>query len=525
MQRILFVCALCSLFAAAAYADVPSTATGIATIVTSCNAEVALTTLTDAYNAGDWDDLQKHGRALLDALRAKAASAQSSRQPERPKAKGTDSPLEDCHPARMQPAPAAETEKGQPHNGEGRHADMATQALDYTKRWVAVQWIGSDVRGDTQLLRVVIHSPAGEAYSSDLPGVDHNALVEVYLSYSTDARAVSLYTSTPEKNDFVEQLPAFLQAIFNPLAGLMSGVLPALGTLRADTGPHLVAAVRQASLPLRRAKVHLQAAAKDATPNADFTDAVNALATAATFNEAANSLSARAQVSTLRKTLPEAAALSCAASQDLNAVPSSRKEACLKALDDKLAEAYKKATEGTPTKEDLEAVKAVDKRFRALAVEGLSTKAELDLTFRNKPLTHFTLGAGSAVIGRGKFTRPRAKLDDKTGNLTSDPMGRVITTAFVNWSPKGYDAESSRLKPEQRFRAFFGAAVTPDFGVVAGGNVLIVRGVGVVAGWGYLFAKGADEGELGNPPTDSTDPFKLARSPNTWFVGLSYNFK
>jgi hypothetical protein len=53
-------------------------------------------------------------------------------------------------------------------------------------------------------------------------------------------------------------------------------------------------------------------------------------------------------------------------------------------------------------------------------------------------------------------------------------------------------------------------------------NVLLVRGVGLTAGLGVLFGKGAKREEIGEKP-DSSDPYRLAVS---WpvFVGLTYNF-
>lgn len=59
-------------------------------------------------------------------------------------------------------------------------------------------------------------------------------------------------------------------------------------------------------------------------------------------------------------------------------------------------------------------------------------------------------------------------MDDDSGFLSSDPLPRVMTMAFVNWSPVGYDAAAPSVTARERVRAFFGAALTPDFGVSAG---------------------------------------------------------
>jgi hypothetical protein len=99
-----------------------------------------------------------------------------------------------------------------------------------------------------------------------------------------------------------------------------------------------------------------------------------------------------------------------------------------------------------------------------------------------------------------------------------------MTTAFVNWSPGGYDEKAPSIAAAERFRPFFGAALTPDFGPVAGLNVLLARGIGVTIGGALLFGKGADASEIGGRPSRPDDPYKLAIT-RTAFVGLSYNYK
>jgi hypothetical protein len=122
------------------------------------------------------------------------------------------------------------------------------------------------------------------------------------------------------------------------------------------------------------------------------------------------------------------------------------------------------------------------------------------------------------------LNRVRTKIDDDSGHLVSDPLPRVMTMAFINWSPGGYDEAASTMSRPERIRAFFGAALTPDFGMVGGVNVLLVRGIGIVGGVGVLFGKGAEPDEIGKAPAASADPFKLALSQSL-FVGISYNYK
>jgi hypothetical protein len=504
MKRVIFLLVFMSA-ARMASAEVQSTAAPLAPpFLAACDAESALERLTALFNQGDWTVFQRDARVLLDALRL--GTSQTPNQ--------SPGPLAVCTPLRTVPSPAL-------------------SALDYTTRHVALVWIGSDALGKTQLMRAVVHWPEPEPFSADLPGIGggNGGLTEVVLAASLDARAVSLYTSTAEKNPLAEQLPGFVQAIFAPLsttiAGVLGGVQGAV-TKRAFTpamvAPRLAVTVKGVVLPLRRASIRLQMRAKDLVSSREFTSAVVNLATTLMFDGAGRSDRARTQIGTLLKDLPETAAASCAAPGPADATDAaSRAAACRDALDTVLKTAFDAAMTGTPSSGDAGVVANVDSRFRALAVTALSSSAELDMTWKNRPLTHFAFGAGSAVIAHGRLNRVRTKIGDG-GTLVSDPLPRVMTMAFVNWSPRGYDEVAATLSARERIRGFFGAALTPDFGVIGGVNVLLQRGVGIVGGAGLLFGKGAEVDEIGKAPAAKEDPFKLALA-RTVFVGISYSYK
>jgi hypothetical protein len=96
--------------------------------------------------------------------------------------------------------------------------------------------------------------------------------------------------------------------------------------------------------------------------------------------------------------------------------------------------------------------------------------------------------------------------------------------AFVNASLAGYDSEASDISVAERFRPFFGAALTPDFGPAFGINVLLVRGIGIAAGGAFLFGKGAERSDIGKEPPAPDDPYKLSVA-RAVFVGISYSYK
>lgn len=488
-----------------------STAQALApTFLAVCSADPVLKYLTAAYHKGDWPTFQSEARTLLDALRRDPPKSQDDKisAGSLPAACTREGSLEPPAPG-LPPLPSA-----------------AIEALDYRTRYVALVWIGKSPLGETQVLRALVHLPAPEPYSTDLPGV--NGFTEVFLASSPNARSVSLYTSTREDDPFVEQLPEVIKAIFNPLSTTVAGILgakrgPAPETISAS---RLAVTISGVVLPIRRASVRAQINTKDLAQPESFQDAVSALGIKLLFDEPGRSAVTRKQVETLMTDLPRTATDFCGpppSTSGERAATSS--ETCRKQILDLLRDRFNTAitTEGA-TDRDKQLAATVDTQFRTVALDALSTSAELDTTFRNRPLTRFTFGAGAAVIAHAHLNQVRTKIDDDSGLLVSDPLPRVMTMAFVNWSPRGYDGEKARISTPERVRPFFGAALTPDFGIIGGANVLLTRGIGVVGGIGWLFGKGATAEEIGQPPAASEDPFKLAVS-RSLFIGISYNYK
>jgi hypothetical protein len=282
----------------------------------------------------------------------------------------------------------------------------------------------------------------------------------------------------------------------------------------------LAATVKRVGLPYARATVQMKAVIKTSPTSDAFQKAVNELEAALKFDEGAYSEKVRTFAAAVATEVVNAATLHC---QFESVKPQQKFDAntCLVKVGEAISKKYTAAAGSAG--DDLEALKAVDTRFRDFFAQRMSTSAELSLTFHNRPVTHFSLGAGTAVIGYGSLTKPRIKLDDESGTLVADPLNRVITMAFVNWSPKGYDSTASGIPHAERWRPFFGAVLTPDFGATAGFNVLLMRGLGVNVGVAVMFGKGALENEIGAPPPVSTDPFRLAVT-RAIFAGVTYNY-
>ncbi len=467
------------------------------------------------YNASDWPGLQALGREIICVVRRDSSAAIDPDDP----GEYAGCPAESLFGA-VGPDALARTQRPSGTDVGG--------ALDLRRNHVAVMWLGQDAFGKPQLMRVIVSRDGGQSYGLDLPGVSTTTrdeqLVELFLSRSHQGAVSSLYTSTREDDPLLATLPAFVKALAGPLfaiVGSIAGSMPgAESEALTPPRPKLAATVKRVGLPFRRAKVRLQAVAREPLSTEDFARSAQRLASTLSFNQVPRTTCARALASTLAAELPivtQAAVCSAATADPLQ---------CLKAFDTVLTENFDRAVKacegGKPPADERRALDRVDADFRELVNEGTSTSAELDTTFRNRPRSHFAFGAGSGVMPRASLTRARATT--RNGVLVADPLDRVMTTAFVNWSLAGYDPEDPRVPAAERFRPFFGAALTPDFGPAVGLNVLLVRGVGITAGGALLFGTGADRDEIGKAPSTPDDPYKLSIA-RAVFVGLSYNYK
>ena len=394
----------------------------------------------------------------------------------------------------------------------GRHGAVS-EALDLRRRHVVLLWVGSDAFGKSTLMRVVARRPPADAASPDLSGA--REVHEVLLARSASGQSASVYTSTKQKDQAADALPGFVQAIAGPLFGRFAVLA---GTEQVPAAPTVWITVSRVGLPFTRATVKVKSMATDPWLDLDvFASALRGRAAQVRFDTVPTSPCAREHATLLAGALAETARGHCAPSPW-------NPSACRTALDETMAQRLAAQTCGRPARprEENTPLQRVDKEFRSLVSTSLANGADLDLTFRNRPLTRVAFGGGSAVIVDARFDRPRVKLDD--GVLVADPLNRVMTMAVVNVSPGGYDAEADRMSVHERVRLFAGAVLTPDFGIAGGLNVLLARGIGVSVGVAVLFARGAEPSQVGQPAADSADPFRLAVATAP-FVGITYNYK
>jgi hypothetical protein len=426
-------------------------------------------------------------------------------------------------------------------------------AVDPSTHYVIVTWLSKDAFDAPMLARIVVHTDGDkdakpiaaaraegsqsaknvadddEPFAPDLPGAGgrKKPVSEVFFTRGVRGKIVDVYTSTREKDPVVEGLPAFVQAIAAPLfdaAGVFGGALG--GPAARDKTMTLAVMVKEVGLPFPRATVVWKAKAKEPITPSGLEDGLAAVRDDLAFTEVPHTECAREFARAVVKAVStELTKADSACAADHSDDPNKR---CRDAVDAALLKAYNdhKCNGSAPTKDERDEIDIVDKKVRAFVASSLTVSADAQITFKNRPLTHWSFGAGSGVLTSGlvdpKLSLPRVTMDD--GKLAADPLPRVMTLTIVNWSPKGYDAEAEHVSGPERVRGFFGVTVTPDFGVAAGINVLLVRGIGIIGGGTLMFAKGADASAIGQAPADTDQPYKVSYARGL-LIGISYNFK
>lgn len=458
--------------------------------------------LTNLYNAGNWPALRHEVQLLLDATSHAAT--------------------------------------GLPNGGS------VIEAVNSSRHYVVVTWIGSDGFGKTMLSRVVMHNPGPvEPFSPDLPGVgvhDGDAVYEVFFSRGTRGRIVDVYASSRDKDQVAETLPAFIQAVAAPLfsavgflGGTMSGAVPAAPPPPVAPGvappppppppppviPIVAATVSRVGLPFARATIKWKAAAKELVDADAFLHDLDGLHADLLFLDSPHA------PCTLDYAADAVAIVAASVHNQHCLGPTATSAACRTEVDTALRARFNATTCAghSPSPVERRELDAVDKKIRKFVVDNLTTTAEAEITFKNRPLTHWSFGAGSGVITTASLSLPRVDIDTKENKIVADPLPRVMTLSFVNWSPLGFDGELDHVGWAERVRPFFGATLTPDFGLAAGGNFLLARGIGLIGGTAVMFSKGAKSDEIGKEPADSDKPYEISYARVKFFIGISFNFK
>ncbi len=402
---------------------------------------------------------------------------------------------------------------------------------DYARHVLAVVWPGVDGSGKDVLRRLILPEPSSHPFSIDLPGIrpgdEAPRLYELLITADGRSRLVSQYTFTQAENPIVAQIPEVVSRLVGPLFSLLGAGTVKPADRAARSGAVLYVVASRVTVPFARATVKTKSYAQVPVAIEEWEAQVRKLGEGLRFNTVVRSEWARAYVDRLAGTgTTEGLAVTTARSTectDPNAGPS----ACLARFDAALGQAYsdclKSCLSGMPTADDIKAIQTVDTKFRE-AISAGPQRIESASEYRNRPLTHFAFGIGTAVMARPSLSKTRVKLND-AGNVVADPLRRQLSMVLLHWSPGGYDDDAPRIQGGERVRPFVAGFVTPDFGLGAGASVLLVRGLGVIGGVGLLFTRAlGPKDALGMPPGDPTRPFAVGVA-RTGFVGICLNFK
>jgi hypothetical protein len=404
-------------------------------------------------------------------------------------------------------------------------------ALGNVKRnYYRLIWMGRDDSGASAVQSAVVHVGARDAIRT-LPGVTTTSsvqLIDVFISADASAVVDTQVVSTSVKDPLLAQIPGFIEK--TGLIGFVAGLPIGRGEALDAKAPTTYTVARPL-LPMARADLKI----KDTviTPGSaaglrrSSTELRDRLSTRdVRLSPCAQSLAA-ADAEAVAKGLAQPA---CTITREQPAgLTTPEVNACRTVLSGLLEEAFTKASacrDPDPAPGG-DAVLLVDKQFSDLIGGMKETRKSAESKLANTPRTHYNFGVLSgAVVGTPSYRHfaTRAKVGGN-GALIADPMPTVMTMMLVNIHPRGYDPQRDSASASERFRLFAGTVVTPDFGVGAGGGVMIVRGLSVNAGWANLFVKTPGSGlSIGQTPGAGKTALKIGNA-GVWFLGLSYSFK
>jgi hypothetical protein len=126
--------------------------------------------------------------------------------------------------------------------------------------WVARPPLG----GNPVVYRGLVQNPAGDPFNDILPGIDADRpAFELFLSTGPKDAIATAYTSVRARNPLEEQLPAFAEAVVNPLFAVMASTRQQIRMQiqppppPAAKPPTHFATISRVALPFARAAIHV----------------------------------------------------------------------------------------------------------------------------------------------------------------------------------------------------------------------------------------------------------------------------
>ncbi|MGH7725772.1 MAG: hypothetical protein ACREOU_10150 [Candidatus Eiseniibacteriota bacterium] len=366
----------------------------------------------------------------------------------------------------------------------------------------------TDIRGKSELIRLVWHKPMGRAFIMSVPGLrprGSKRLYELYLSLASNAQFTSRYLTTREQDPLLADLVTFASKLdpasypkhpdmaVIPDAGLGSAVLFEVPVVES------------------RATIDIE---NLVTVPLDVNDERKKL------QEALSRLgNTQAYFSGCGRRYVEATRLGI----DTVSVEGQPAEYWrrVKGARDQVRSSFfpppaKCAKDEWPT------MLTLDSRIDDLLAQPRSRVIEGKYKITNRPLRRWGFGVIAGVV-LDSWGQDLAKLEQ--GNQVPNPVSGAVPMAAVNFHPWAYDPETPSPLFAERFRLFVAGAVAPSFGIATGAGYAVVRGWTLNAGVGALRVDQLKSGEsYGAPPSDNNHPFKKATATFVFF-GFGYNIK
>ena len=152
--------------------------------------------------------------------------------------------------------------------------------------------------------------------------------------------------------------------------------------------------------------------------------------------------------------------------------------------------------------------------------------ASLATTYNLAPLTRFSFGLGAGVVLATNLNTPVNIPSDATKPVTQNNFTGLLTLVAVNIHPIRFDESLFRESWGERWKLILpGFILTPAPGIGAGMGLDIVRGLGVMGGYGVTLNTVLREGDvLGAASKTPENPTKRG-AVGVWFVGIEYTLQ
>jgi hypothetical protein len=393
---------------------------------------------------------------------------------------------------------------------------------------VVLLWVGKPpLGGDPVVYRGLVQHPAGDPFNDILPGIDGDRpALELFLSTEPKNAIATVYTSVRARNPLEEQLPAFAEAVVNPLFALLASTRREIAARMAALPPSVVpthfATISRIALPFARSAIHVDVKVALAPTENSINEDIANLQSKNAGVTGAHTPCARELNGKFRTIVSE---------QLIAPLPDTKTciddfDTCTGVLLEAFSKEYELISKCCETSDlALKELLAVDASYRDYLTSLTSGKVTGAFDLKNSPKRLASFGVVTAFALYGKVPHAtRVELNDD-GNLVADPLDRQLNLVVVNMGFKRYNADAFHPTLAERIQWFVGAVVTPDFGVAGGVSAHLVRGLSVNFGGALLGVRGLKTDDtLGAAPTHPEDAFNLAQA-RVIFVGVGYNFR